>query len=69
VWEGDDFVVVDAFHGFSGDHGVDDGFLGGLNGREENWVKRVIGKHGELVNVIGLSAFRTYGAGVGSGES
>jgi hypothetical protein len=31
VGQGDDFVVVDASHGFRGDHGVDDGFFGGLD--------------------------------------
>lgn len=44
--KGDDFVVVDAFHGFGGDHGVDYGFFGGLDRRKENGVERVVGEHG-----------------------
>ena len=66
--ERDDFVIVDAFHGFGGDHGVDDGFFGGLDGREENGIERIVGKHGERVNVVRLIAFWTDGAGVGGGE-
>jgi len=56
-------VVVDAFHGFGGDHGVDNGFFGGLNRREEDWVEGVVGEHGELVDALGAD-----GAGVGGGE-
>ena len=48
VGQGDDFVVVDAFHGFGGDHGVDYGFFGGLDGREEDWVEGIVGEHGEV---------------------
>ena len=66
--EGDDFAIVDAFHGFGGDHGVDDGFFGGLNGGEEDGVEGVVGKHGELVSVVGLRAGWADGAGVGGGE-
>ena len=68
MWEGDDFVVVDAFHGFGGYHGVDDGFFGGLHCREENRIQGIIREHGERVNVVRLVAFWTYGAGVGGGE-
>jgi hypothetical protein len=63
VREGDDFVIVDAFHGFGGDHGVDDGFFGGLDGGQENWVERIVGEHGELVQSRGAD-----GAGIGGGE-
>ena len=47
--EDDYFVVVDAFHGFGGDHGVDDGFFGGLDGGEEERIQGIVGEHGELV--------------------
>jgi len=46
VGERDYFVIVDAFHGFGGDHGVDHGFFCGLDCGQENWVEGVVGKHG-----------------------
>ena len=32
-------VVVDAGHGFGGDHGVDDGFFRGFDGGSENGIE------------------------------
>jgi len=46
VRQGDHFVIVDAFHGFGGDHGVDYGFFGGLDGGEEEGIERIVGEHG-----------------------
>jgi hypothetical protein len=46
VRERDDFVVVDAFHGFGGDHGIYHRFFGGLDGGKEDGVKGIVGQHG-----------------------
>ena len=61
--ESDDFVIVDAFHGFGGDHGVDDGFLCRLDGCKEHGVEGIVGEHGELVK-----AFASDCAGVSGRE-
>ena len=63
VRQGDYGVIVDAGHGFGGDHGVDDGFFGGLDCRQKNGIERIVGEHGELVESLGAD-----GAGIRGGE-
>ena len=58
-----DLVIVDALHGFRGDHGVDDGLFGGLDGGEEDGIERVVRKHRELMQSLGAGR-----AGIGGGE-
>ena len=53
VGEGDDFVVFDAGHGFRGNHGVDDGFFGGLNRGGEDDFDSIIGQHFQIDEVVG----------------
>ncbi len=38
-------VIVDAGHSLGGDHRVDDRLFGGLNGREENGIERIVREH------------------------
>jgi hypothetical protein len=61
VGKGDDFVVVDAFHGFGGDHGVYDGFFCGLDGGKEDWIEGIVGKHGQRVQAFGRDCARVGG--------
>ena len=44
VGQGDYGVIVDAGHGFGGDHGVDDGLFGGLDGGQKHRVEAVVGQ-------------------------
>ena len=61
--EGDDGVVVDAGHGFGGDHGVDDGFFGGLTVARKSGIEFVVRQHFEVADSLGRG-----GAGIGGGE-
>ena len=61
--QGDHCVIVDAGHGFGGDHGVDDRFFGGLDCCQKNWIERIVGEHGELVESFGADS-----AGIRGGE-
>src|SRR5260370_7717443 len=45
VRQRDNFVILDAGHGFGGDHGVDDGFFGGLHARGKEAVQMIVPKH------------------------
>ncbi len=45
-------MIVDARHGVGGDHGVDDGLLGGLNGRRENGFDPVVGEHFKVDDMV-----------------
>src|SRR5437867_11676095 len=44
VGQRDDFVILDAGHGFGGNHGVDDGLFSRLNGGGEDRTKLVVGQ-------------------------
>ena len=63
VGKGDDGVVIDASHGFGGDHGVDDGFFGGLDGGQEERIEAVVGQHFQVADSLGGGGF-----GIGGGE-
>src|SRR6266436_9112414 len=56
-------MIFDAGHGFGGDHGVDDGFFGGVDGSAENGIEPVVGQHFQVDDVVGGGS-----AGIGSGE-
>src|SRR5882724_1532707 len=56
-------MILNAGHGFGGDHGVDDGFFGGLHGSGENGIELVVGQHFQVDDAVGGSS-----AGVGGGE-
>jgi hypothetical protein len=66
VGEGDDAVIFDAGHGFGGDHGVDDGFLGGLDGGGEDGLDFVVGEHFQVDDVAGWIG--RGGAWIGGGK-
>ena len=63
VGQRDNFVVIDAGHGFGGDHGVDDGFFRGLDGGGEDGLDLVVGQHFQVDDVVSSSSAR-----IGSGE-
>src|SRR5258705_4334172 len=56
-------VVIDAGHGVGGDHGVDDGFFGGLDDGGEDRVEVGVGEHFYFGYIFGDGC-----AGVGGGE-
>src|ERR1700674_3640216 len=58
-----DAMIFDAGHGFGGDHGVDDGFFGGLDGGGKDGFDLVVGQHLQVDHMVGSG-----GAGVGGGE-
>src|SRR2546422_71296 len=57
-------MIFDAGHGFGGDHGVNDGFFGGLDGGGEDGIELVVGQHFQVDDAVGSGS-----AGVGGGES
>src|SRR5690348_12471065 len=61
--QGDDGTVIDALHCLRGNHGIDDGFLGGLHSCEKDRVDLVIRQHGELTK-----SFARCGTRVGGGK-
>ena len=63
VRQGDDFVILDAGHGFGGDHGIDHGLFGGLHSRGKDGVQLIVGKHFQVDDVAGSGS-----AGIGGGE-
>jgi hypothetical protein len=46
-------MIVDAGHRIRGYHGIHYCFFRGLNRCQKNWIERVVGKHGELVQPLG----------------
>src|SRR6266849_8280617 len=64
VVEGGDVVAVNAGHGVGGDHGVDDGFFGGLDYGGEDGVEGAVRNHFYVGYTFGTGC-----AGVGGGES
>src|SRR5436190_24169722 len=61
--QGNDGAVVDAGHGFGGDHGIDYGLLRRLNGSEEDGIQFLIGQH-----LQSLDSLRSSGARIGGRE-
>src|SRR5882672_484573 len=56
-------MIFDAGHGFGSDHGVDDGFFGGLDGGGENGIDFVVGQHLQVDHVVCSGSAR-----IGGGE-
>src|SRR6266850_5854336 len=56
-------MIFNAGHGFGGDHGVDDGFFGSLDGGSENGIDLVVGQHLQVDDAVGGGS-----AGIGGGE-
>ena len=51
-------VIVDAGQGVGGDHGIDDGLLGGLHGRRENGFDSIVRQHFKVDDTIRRSCAR-----------
>jgi hypothetical protein len=56
VWQCDDRVVINAGHGFGSHHRIDDRFLCGLDGRQENGIEGIVGQHRNLMESLGTTA-------------
>ena len=61
--ERDDFVILDAGHGFGGDHSVDVGFFGGLDRGGEDGLDLIVVQHFQIDDVVGSG-----GAGIRGGK-
>ena len=59
-----DFVIFDAGHGFGGDHSVDDGLFGSLDGGGKDGIQGVVGQKFQVDHFFAL-----LGVGIGRGES
>src|ERR1700730_8417456 len=51
-------MIFDAGHSFGGDHGVDDGFFGGLDSGTKNGIELVVGQHFQVNDMVGSSSAR-----------
>src|SRR6516164_5082981 len=61
VGEGRYVVIVNAGHGFRGNHAVDDGFFGSLHDSGKHRIERLVGEHFYLHRARGGSCSRICG--------
>src|SRR5271157_3932029 len=61
VWQSDYCQVIGASHGFGGDHGIDNRFLGGLNRCQKEGIQLFVRQHLQVVYTFCASRPRIRG--------